>query len=67
MATRVLPRLAVPVSERDHVLGLATAPLTLVEYGDYECPSSGKVYPVVEALRLRFGGRDVTVIVERST
>lgn len=32
------PVLTVPVSERDHVLGPATAPVTLLEYGDFECP-----------------------------
>jgi protein-disulfide isomerase len=31
-------RLHVPVSERDHIIGSPTAPVTLVEYGDYECP-----------------------------
>jgi hypothetical protein len=30
--------LAVPVSERDHNQGPATAAITLVQYGDYECP-----------------------------
>jgi protein-disulfide isomerase len=32
------PRLTVPVGDRDHVRGAAAAPVTLVEYGDYECP-----------------------------
>jgi protein-disulfide isomerase len=32
------PRLTVPISGRDHVLGPAVARLTLLEYGDYECP-----------------------------
>ena len=31
-------RLAVPVSERDHSQGPATAAVILVQYGDYECP-----------------------------
>ena len=35
------PRLVPPVHEGDHVLGHATAPVTLVEYGDYECPFCG--------------------------
>ena len=39
------PRLTVPVGERDHVVGPATAPVTIVEYGDYECPFCGAALP----------------------
>ena len=45
------PRLTVPVDERDHVLGPATAPVTLVEYGDYECPYCGAAHATVEQVR----------------
>ena len=41
--------------ERDHIRGNADAPLTLVEYGDYECPYCGRAAPIVEELRARFG------------
>lgn len=44
-----------PVTERDHAQGPATAAVTLVEYGDYQCPHCGRAYPIVKALQERFG------------
>jgi protein-disulfide isomerase len=49
------PRLTVPLNERDHVIGPETAPVTVVEYGDYECPYCGAAYPVTKALQQRLG------------
>jgi protein-disulfide isomerase len=43
-------RLVEPVNRDDHVRGPGSAPVTLVEYGDYECPYCGRAYPVAEAL-----------------
>jgi protein-disulfide isomerase len=51
-----MSRLTPPVSERDHVLGPADARVTLVEFGDYECPHCGALHPVIEAARKAFGG-----------
>ena len=51
------PRLAVPVSDRDHYQGPFDAPVTLVEYGDYECPYCGRAYPVVKQLQEVYGDR----------
>src|SRR4051812_6290462 len=45
------PRLILPVSKRDHIRGSATAPVTLVEYGDYECPYCAAAQAVVEDVR----------------
>jgi Na+:H+ antiporter, NhaA family len=42
---------------RDHVRGPADAPVTLVEYGDFQCPYCGEAYPVVKRLLERFGDR----------
>ena len=41
--------------ERDHVRGAPDAPVTLVEYGDFQCPYCGEAYPVVHDLLERFG------------
>jgi protein-disulfide isomerase len=46
-----------PVSARDHFQGPPTAPVTLVEYGDYECPHCGAAYPVVKKLQKKLGRR----------
>jgi len=40
-----------------HIRGKATAPVTLVEFGDYECPSCGYYYPMVEELLRRYPDR----------
>jgi len=50
-----LGRLALPVGERDHAQGPAHAPVTLVEYGDYECPHCGRAYPIVKEVQRRLG------------
>lgn len=42
---------------RDHILGNVDAPVTLVEYGDYECPHCAKAQPVVEAVREAMGDK----------
>lgn len=42
---------------RDHVRGPEDAPVTLVEYGDFQCPYCGEAYPVVKELLARFPGR----------
>jgi Na+/H+ antiporter NhaA len=48
--------LAVPVdAERDHVRGPDRAPVTLVEYGDFECPYCGQAEPVVRELLAGYG------------
>jgi protein-disulfide isomerase len=51
------PRLASPVSERDHAVGPSDAPVTLVEYGDYECPDCGNAYPEIKRLIAELGPR----------
>ena len=49
--------LTMSVSERDHMQGPADAPLTLVEYGDYQCPYCGAAYPVVKRLQKTLGNK----------
>jgi protein-disulfide isomerase len=48
-------RLVPAVGERDHVQGPETAPVTLVEYGDYECPYCKAAVPIVGELQQLLG------------
>ena len=47
-------RLAVS-ADRDHIEGSENAPVTLVEYGDYECPYCGQAYPIVKQVQAEMG------------
>src|SRR5437773_2322162 len=44
-----------PVSERDHSQGPATAAVTLVQYGDYECPYTRQSTTIVRAIQQQLG------------
>ncbi|MEV4576738.1 Na+/H+ antiporter NhaA [Nonomuraea jabiensis] len=44
-------RLTVPVGPADHVRGPEDATITIVEYGDFECPYCGRLHPVLEEIR----------------
>ena len=47
--------LRIPVTPADHVEGPDDAPVTMVEYGDYECPYCGLAFPNVKLAQKRFG------------
>jgi protein-disulfide isomerase len=50
--------LTVPVTERrNHIQGPADAEVTLVEYGDFQCPYCGAAYPIVKEVQRRMGDR----------
>ena len=45
------------VSEADHILGNGQADLTIVEYGDYQCPHCGKAHPVIKEMMTELGSQ----------
>jgi protein-disulfide isomerase len=44
-----------PVNSKDHIQGNITAPLELVEYGDYQCPHCGRAYPIIKNVQRKLG------------
>ena len=47
--------LTIPVNQCDHIRGAAAAKVTLVEYGDFECPACGQAYHAIKMLIEHFG------------
>jgi protein-disulfide isomerase len=52
-----MTKLAVPAGDKDHRQGDPDAACTLIEYGDYQCPSCGQAFPIVKRLQKHFGNR----------
>lgn len=51
-----MPELRFPIDESDHVIGSADALVTLLEYGDYQCPYCQAAQPIVAELLRQYGG-----------
>ena len=52
-----VPRLTPPVGPRDHAQGAPRSLVTLVEYGDFECPHCGAAYPIVKQIQQAMGSK----------
>src|ERR1700754_983339 len=50
-----MTQLILAVNSNDHVAGNPSAPIELVEYGDYECPYCGRAYPIVKNIKQQLG------------
>ncbi|MBD2534182.1 DsbA family protein [Nostoc flagelliforme FACHB-838] len=44
-------RLLVPISEQDHIQGLVSTSVTLVQYGDYQCSTCGETHQLIKAIQ----------------
>ncbi len=55
MSDAQIVRLKNSVSERDHSIGPLNAPVTLVEYGNFECVHCGQFFPIIEQVRKLLG------------
>ena len=54
---RSIQKLTLILTEHDHVIGSFDAPVTLVEYGDYERPYTADAYPIVKKIQKLLGDK----------
>jgi protein-disulfide isomerase len=57
MESEIVKLILSVTSDRDHIQGSSTAPVRLVEYGDYECPSCGQAYPIIKEVQKHLGDK----------
>jgi protein-disulfide isomerase len=50
-------KLTLPFADRDHLQGPPDAPISIVEYGDYECLFCGEAHILVKEIQKRLAGR----------
>ena len=50
-------KLTLPLADRDHMQGPVNAPVSLVEYGDYECVFCGDAHLLIKQVQQRLAGR----------
>jgi len=48
---------APPITSSDWTMGSATATVSLIEYGDFQCPACGEYYPIVKQLLSEYGNK----------
>jgi len=52
-----MSKLSIPVRRQDHLRGLHNASVTLVEYGDFECPYCGRAYGILRDIEAEMGSQ----------
>jgi protein-disulfide isomerase len=52
-----MSRLRKATGSDDHIQGNPTAPIELVEYGDYQCPHCGHAYPIIKNIQKKMGSK----------
>jgi len=62
MATRSTGNPGEPGAEPAHALGDAKAPVTLEEFGDFECPPCGVLHPILKGIETEYGPAKVRII-----
>jgi len=55
--SKKITKVEIALNSNDHVVGADNAPITLVEYSDFECPYCGRVVPTIDQLMQTYSGK----------